>query len=126
MGVEVMETKLKLTLIIGLIIILMLMIHSVKKDDISVKYSMVWLICIMLMGVAILIPNLLEKICNFLGFELVSNMIFLICIAILFIISFTFTVIVSRQTKKIRLLIQEVSILKSEVEKIGEKVNEKE
>ena len=110
MGVEVMETKLKLTLIIGLIIILMLMIHSIKKDDISVKYSMVWLICIMLMGVAILIPNLLEKISNFLGFELVSNMIFLICIAILFII----------------LLIQEVSILKSEVEKIGEKVNEKE
>ena len=105
-----METKLKLTLIIGLIIILMLMIHSIKKDDISVKYSMVWLICIMLMGVAILIPNLLEKISNFLGFELVSNMIFLICIAILFII----------------LLIQEVSILKSEVEKIGEKVNEKE
>lgn len=121
-----METKLKLTLIIGLIIILILMIHSIKKDDISVKYSMVWLICIMLMGVAILIPNLLEKISNFLGFELVSNMIFLICIAILFIISFTFTVIVSRQTKKIRLLIQEVSILKNEVEKIGEKVNEKE
>ena len=89
MGVEVMETKLKLTLIIGLIIILMLMIHSIKKDDISVKYSMVWLICIMLMGVAILIPNLLEKVSNFLGFGLVSNMIFLICIAILFIISFT-------------------------------------
>lgn len=111
-----MELRLRLILIIAIILFIFIMINFIKKDNISLKYALVWLISGILMIVATLIPNLLELLSNLLGFELVSNMLFMIAILVLFAICFSFTVIVSRQTQKIRLLIQEVSILKAKME----------
>lgn len=111
-----MEIRLKIILALVIFIFILVIINFIKKDNISLKYSLVWLISSSLMFIAILIPNLLEKMSQLLGFELVSNMIFMIAIIILLIISFYFTIVASRQTQKIRLLIQEVSLLKSRVE----------
>jgi hypothetical protein len=68
------------------------------------------------MIVSVIIPNLIETISNLLGFETPSNMIFLVAIIVLLYISFTLTVIASRQSSKIRLLIQELSILKGKID----------
>ena len=62
-----------------------------------------------------LFPNIMTSIANLLGFEVGSNMIFAGLIAILCFINIVLTVIVSGQNAKIRLLIQEVSILKGEI-----------
>ena len=53
---------------------------------------------------------------NLLGFEVGSNMIFAGLIAMLIFINIALTVIVSGQSSKIRLLIQEVSMLKGRVD----------
>lgn len=113
-----MEFRLRIILIVSIIVFILMMISFIKKDNISVKYALVWLASAFVATIAVLIPNFLEIISGILGFELVSNMIFVIAILALFTISFSFTVIVSRQTKKIRLLIQEISLLKSKIEKL--------
>jgi len=77
---------------------------------------LVWLSSGFITIILIIIPNFLEIISDLLGFKLVSNMVYMIAIIILLMISFCFTVIVSRQTNKIRLLIQELSLLKERVE----------
>lgn len=111
-----MEFRLRLILTVAILLFILIMISFIKKDNISIKYSLVWLISAVLSIVVILIPNLLEFLSGLLGFELVSNMIFMIAIAVLFVISFSFTIIVTRQTQRIRLLIQEISMLKSRIE----------
>ncbi len=113
-----MEMRLRLILAAVIFLFVLVIINFIKKDNISLKYSLIWLISGISMIVATMIPNFLEGMSHFLGFELVSNMIFMIAIIILLMICFSFTIIVSRQTQKIKLLIQEVSILKNRVEKL--------
>ena len=62
--------------------------------------------------ILLLIPGVLIWMTHLLGFEVSSNMIFSMLIGTLVIINISLTMIVSSQDKKIRLLIQEVSMLK--------------
>ena len=111
-----MELRLRLILATVIFLFLSVIINFIRKDDISLKYSLIWLFSGIVMIIATMIPNFLAGMSHFLGFELVSNMIFMIAIIILLMICFSFTIIVSRQTQKIKLLVQELSLLKSKVE----------
>ena len=52
-----------------------------------------------------------------LGFELLSNMVLCIFITVLIFVTIILTVMMAGQKKKTTLLIQELSILKAELEK---------
>lgn len=97
---------------IFIIFVILLVIYFIKKDKIKIKYSLVWLLLFVLLLIFLLIPGFLNLLTNILGFQTASNMIFSLLIAVLVIISISLTGIVSSQDKKIRLLIQEVSLLK--------------
>lgn len=120
-----MENRLRIILAVAILLFILVIVNFIKKDNISIKYSLIWLASGILTMFFILFPGLLEFMCNLLGFELVSNMIYMIAIIILIIISFSFTIIVSRQTEKIRLLVQEVSLLKTRVELLENTEKEK-
>lgn len=107
-----------LVLFIGLIIF-----FTLRAEKITIKYALFWLIFVGAMLIALMIPDLLSMISRILGFEVLSNMMFLIGILVLFCLTFFLTVVVSKQNNKIRLLIQEISILKS---KINNNTHEKE
>ena len=64
-----------------------------------------------------LIPGFLEYLTHLFGFINASNMIFSIFIALLVVLTIVLTMIVSSQDKKIRTLIQEISLLKDKNEK---------
>ena len=64
-----------------------------------------------------IIPNLMEKLAKLLGFELLSNMVLCLFIAILMFLTLILTVMMAGQKKKTTLLIQELSLLKAEVKK---------
>lgn len=109
--------KLTLVSITFLLFLMVLVLYLVKKRRISIKYSFVWLLpCIVLMLFAI-VPGLMSHISNLLGFQTASNMILTSLIGFLMVITIALTVIVSNMKDKIRLLIQEVSILKSKEKK---------
>ena len=91
-----------------------------RKKRINIKYSLIWIILFTILLISILVPGFLSFTTSILGFKTSSNMVISIIIVVLIIISIALTVIVSSQDKKIRLLIQEVSMLKSK----GDKKNE--
>lgn len=107
-----MSFKLVITSIIFLLLIITIIINQVKKENISIKYSFVWLIPCVILLIFTLVPGMLNYVTNLLGFQTGSNMIFALIIGFLMIVAISLTVIVSRQNEKIRLLVQEVSILK--------------
>ena len=58
------------------------------------------------------IPTIMTSLAHLVGFETLSNMILCALILMLMFITLVLTIIVAGQTTKIRMLIQEISILK--------------
>ena len=73
------------------------------------------------MIIALISTPILGSITNFIGFEVISNMIFFFGFIILMIISFVLTKFLSSQKEKITTLTQDVGILKKELAKYHEK-----
>lgn len=109
-----MNLNLILISIIFSLFVILLILYFVKKNKFNVKYSLVWLLLFVFLLIFLLIPGFLEFLTSALGFQTPSNMIFSMLIAVLVIINITLTGIVSSQDKKVRLLIQEISILKKD------------
>ena len=86
--------------------------HLVKKERIAIKYSLVWLLPCIVLLIFVLVPGFLTWTTKLLGFQTASNMILTLLVGLLLIITISLTVIVSKQKEQIRLLIQEVSLLK--------------
>ncbi len=102
-------------------IIIFFILYLIKKENVNIKYSLVWLVLFLILLICLLIPGLLDCITKLLGFQTSSNMVLSLLIAVLVIINIVNTVVNSHQDKKIRLLIQEVSMLKEKMEKRNEK-----
>ena len=109
-----MNLNLKLAACIFIFIVIFLILYYIKKQKINIKYSITWLLLFGVLFIFLIIPGFLEYITKTLGFSISSNMIFSLLISVLVIINITFTAILSSQDKKIRTLIQEISILKGE------------
>ena len=107
-----MTFNLILISIMFIVMVILLILYLVKRDKLNVKYSIVWLVLFGILLTCLLIPGFLELLTHILGFQTPSNMIFSMLIAVLVVINITLTGIVSSQDKKIRLLVQEISIIK--------------
>ena len=108
-----MSNTLRYGTAIVVVIFAIVIFNLVRRNKLSMKYALVWRGTAFAMLVAVLIPNFLDFMANLFGFELVSNMLFLIGMLVLMCISLSLTMIVSKQSNMIRLLTQEVSMLKS-------------
>lgn len=109
-----MTAKLLIYSIISILFVIFCIINILKKGRMNVKYALIWLVTFGTLLVCILIPGLLDSITKLLGFNLSSNLIIVFFIGILVFINISMTIIISGQTEKIKLLIQEISILKKE------------
>jgi hypothetical protein len=89
--------------------------HNVKKKKIMLKYALIWFVASIILIFCALTPNLMESLANFMGFEKASNMIFLFVVGINIVITFILTTIVSNQKDKITTLIQELGIVKEQL-----------
>ena len=109
-----MSKSLILTVLLFAFILLFSVIHLLRKGRIPVKYALVWILSSIV--VVSCIPNLMVSLAKFLGFELLSNMVLCIFIGLLLFLTLILTVMMAGQKKKTTLLIQELSLLKKEVE----------
>ena len=112
-----MSLNLQIISLLFVLLIIFIIIYILRKGRIYIKYSLVWLFSSGLLLFSILIPGFLDFVTRLLGFRVASNMIFAFIIAMLMFITISLTIIVSGQNEKIRLLIQEFSMLKSKIEK---------
>ena len=116
-----MNSIFKIFLIVLLIFQVILIVETVKRKKFSMKYASFWILIILLMAIVVIFPSIIFKISELFGFEKSSNMIFLLGFFFLFYIIFILTTNISIQNEKIKLLIQEISILKERVDKDGKK-----
>ena len=112
-----MSNSLIITVIIFAVILGVSVLYLLLKNRIPVKYALVWLFSTIVIIIVALIPNLMEKLAKLLGFELLSNTVLCLFIAILMFLTLILTVMMAGQKKKTTLLIQELSLLKAEGKK---------
>jgi len=112
-----MNNNLKVFIVFVVLINLFLIIKTLKSKKISIRYGVLWIILLLLLALAGLFPNLFIFISNLFGFEKASNMVFLIGFFFLFYLIFVLITTISLLNDKIKLLIQEISILKERVDK---------
>lgn len=104
---------------IAAISLLALIIISLKKNRISTKSSIAWLLLPIVFLLIAIFPEPLAALSNWLGFETLSNFIFLTTIALLIVLCFFLTVVISHQQVQITKLIQEISIIKYKEQENG-------
>lgn len=111
-----MPSSLKIFLVISILIFLIHVINNVRKNKLSVRNSIIWLI----MGIVIIICvfqiNNLEYIAKLVGIKTVSNLLFFLGFIFLIFVTFDITRTISVQNKKIITLTQELAILRKERE----------
>ncbi len=117
-----MTLNLKIALIIMVAIYIILILKEIKNKKLQLSFSTFWLVSGLLLIVAIAIPNLIENVTKFFGFEVPVNMLFCITIFVAFYLIFKLTLKSSNESQKNIMLIQEISILKSKIEKIEKNI----
>ena len=118
------QGTLRTTLICGILIYFFIILKFLKDKSLSLKYTLLWLFSGLIMGILVIFPELLSGIIAVLGIQSNMNGLFIFGIAFLMMIMMSITSIVSKQNKKIRVLIQENAILEKRVRELeNEKKN---
>ena len=112
-----MSDTLAILLIIYSLIWFFIILSNVRKEKISVRYSMVWLVMSLIIFLVGITPDFMEYVAECFGFLTTSNLVIGIILTILMLITLILTIIVTKQKKQIKTLIQEVSIIKEKVNK---------
>lgn len=120
-----MSITLRIALVIITIMYLILIVSAVKKRKMQTSIAIFWTLTGVLLIIAIAIPNLIELISNFLGFEKASNMIFCLAIFIAFCLNLMLTMIIAKIESRCTTLVQEISILNKKIIAMEDKINGK-
>lgn len=107
-------TNIQIEMAIATVILLVLIVVSLKKNTITTKSSIAWLLLPVVFLLITIFPEPVAAFSRWLGFETLANFIFVIVIALLIVICFFLTITISHQQNQITKLIQETSILKHE------------
>lgn len=110
-----MSINLTIALLLVALFIILLTTYFLKKGRIPEKYSLLWYgfaLIILLVGV---FPDFFSNISEKFGFKVMSNFVIGVIVGILILLTMALTIIIAGQKKKTTLLIQEVSILRSEI-----------
>lgn len=111
-------TTLRVSLIIVLLAYFGLILMFLKRREISLKYTLLWLLAGLLMGILVIWPEILSCIIRIFGIESNMNGLFIFAIGFILIILMSITSIVSRQNEKIRKLTQTVAMLEKRIREL--------
>lgn len=110
--------NLRNTLIIAICCYFVLILVFLKRKSLELKYTLLWIFAGFFMGLTIMFPEILVYLTRFLGIQSNMNALYVVCIGFVVIILMALTSIVSRQTMKIRTLIQEIGMLEKRVREL--------
>ena len=110
-----MNINLKIFLIVVCVLLIIHIYSKVVKKNLDFRYAFSWILTIIGLMVLCIFDNILVPIKNLLGFEVTSNMIFLVGFILLVMLILSLSIKVNKQNDKIVKLVQEVALLKKDV-----------
>lgn len=118
---EVPTDRIQIIAVLGSIFLLAFLFYLIKISKIKEKYSILWII----FGIIILILSIWRELLNFISFNIgiayPPAALFLFLVIFGFSLFLHFSIVISRQSEKIRKLIQKIALL----EKVLQDMNKK-
>ena len=111
-----MPSTQRIILFIASVCFLIIVLHFIRRQHLSVSHSLLWLVLGIAGIAAALIPSWVFALSGLLGFELPVNLIFFVCIFFLIVAVLSISMVASSQADMIRGLVQDVSLLTQRVE----------
>ena len=105
-----MSQTLRIELIVLAILFFCIVVRNVNKKNLQMKYSLIWILASALLVTIAIAPEVVYKATAYIGIKTPSNFIFLICLAWMIGMNLILSIIVSRQSEKIKKIIQMVSL----------------
>jgi len=109
------SNTLRIVLITGSVLFFVFIINMVRIKKLELKYALIWLLTGFGFVVISVFPRTVFFLAGMLEIEVPSNALFLCIIFLLLLMVFALTVAVSRHACRIKKLIQELGLLKAEV-----------
>lgn len=113
-----MSLRLQIVLIITSIIGGYATIYLIKKNVLELKYALVWIFVACGALVLPVFPSILNYISQIVGTQVPVNTLFLFGFYFVFFILFTVTIIVSKNAQRVKILNQEIAILKAQIDSL--------
>lgn len=112
-----MSVKLRIVLFVFSLLWLLAVFLLVKQKRINISNSIIWFITGFIIMIIAVLPIILESFANLFGFLTIANLVIGILITILLVITLRLSIIVTDQKEQIRVLVQQVSLLRKDKEK---------
>ncbi len=111
-----MSLNLRLFLVIFSILLILVILKCISNKKLPIAYSLVWIFAAVIILLVSFFPNFINIFTHLVGFETTSNFVIGIILVLLLGITLVLTMIIAEQKKRIKLLVQEVSLIKNKIE----------
>lgn len=114
-------STLRVTLIVAVVFYFIFILYFLKQRALNLKYTLLWLLSGVVMGILVVFPELLVSIIRIFGIQDNMNGLFIFCIGFIIIILLSITSIATRLNAKVRTLTQELAIMDKRIRDLEEK-----
>lgn len=111
-----MSVGLRIGLLLASIMVMVLIIVTIHKQRLNIKYSIVWILWSLLTLLMAAFPETFYGLSDFLGIQMPVNTVFLIMIGLLYGLTFYVYTAITKHNEEITKLTYEVACLKKKVE----------
>ena len=116
--------RLQIFAVLAVLAFLAVLIILLRKNRLSLKYSLLWLFSGIVLLILSLFPGLLDSFSRLIGVYSSVNALFAVLIGCIILLMISFTAIVSKEKKEIVRLVQEMSLLENRLRELEEKAEE--
>ena len=118
-----MDYRIQIFFIAIVLIFLFFIIHLLKTKKLNLKYTLLWLFATVVLLIISIFPQIMYAISGVLGIKTPINVALILAGIFVILIIISITSIVSELNKKLRSLIQEVSLLKNELKELKQEID---
>ena len=117
-----MTSTLRGILIVCIIIYFVVVFQLLRKGRLALKYSLLWLVMGVVMAILVLLPNVLFFMSGLFGIVDTMNALFTFAVAFMMMLLMSLTAIASKQSDRIKNLVQDNAMLEKRIRELEEKM----
>lgn len=111
-----MMTHVQWVTLIGSLFFLLIVFEAIRRRKLHEAYALLWLASGVVMLFLAFNMNFLRTLSGWIGIEYAPATLFLLMIVALMLLSFQYSVVISKHSDKIRTLTQDIALLRQELE----------
>ncbi len=105
-------SRIQVVAIFGSIFLLFLIVELIRRQQLKEKYALIWLFISFFFIIVASVKSIIQLIANLFGIYYAPSAFLLLLIMGIILILLQFTIILSKMKKRIKILAQEVALLK--------------